>query len=51
MHKFKILIADDSEAVRRGLESLLSNISTGWIVCGEAAEGEVLRKLQIPSPT
>jgi len=35
--KRQILIADDHEAVRRGLRSALA--SAGWQVCGEAANG------------
>ncbi len=34
---FRILIADDHEAVRRGLKSALTG--AGWIVCGEAVDG------------
>ena len=34
---FRILIADDHEALRRGLRSAL--LSAGWQVCGEAEDG------------
>lgn len=34
---FRILIADDHEAVRRGLKSALTG--AGWVVCGEAVDG------------
>lgn len=34
---YRIVIADDHEAVRRGLRSAL--IGAGWVVCGEAANG------------
>ncbi|HEX5425157.1 MAG TPA: response regulator transcription factor [Candidatus Acidoferrales bacterium] len=34
---FRILIADDHEAVRRGLKSALAG--AGWVVCGEAVDG------------
>lgn len=33
----RILIADDHEAVRRGLRSAL--MGAGWVVCGEASNG------------
>jgi CheY-like chemotaxis protein len=36
--RFKILIADDHEAVRRGLRSAV--ISAGWDLCGEAIHGK-----------
>jgi DNA-binding NarL/FixJ family response regulator len=40
----RILIADDSEIVRRGVIGLLS-AETGWEVCGEARDGsEALQK-------
>src|SRR3981189_3415543 len=40
----RILIADDNDAVRRGVMGLLSS-ETGWIVCGEARDGsEALHK-------
>ena len=35
---FKILIADDHEAVRRGLRSAV--VSAGWELCGEAIHGK-----------
>lgn len=35
--QFRILIADDHEAVRRGLRSALAG--AGWQVCGEALDG------------
>jgi CheY-like chemotaxis protein len=34
----RILIADDHEAVRRGLKSALTG--AGWVVCGEALDGK-----------
>ena len=34
----RILIADDSEPVRRGIQTLLAS-RDGWFVCGEAADG------------
>jgi CheY-like chemotaxis protein len=36
--RFKILIADDHEAVRRGLRSAVA--SAGWDLCGEAIHGK-----------
>jgi CheY-like chemotaxis protein len=40
---FRILIADDHEAVRRGLKAAL--IGAGWVVCGEAVDGrEAIQK-------
>jgi two-component system, NarL family, response regulator NreC len=40
----RILIADDNDAVRRGVVGLLSS-ETGWKVCGEAGDGsEALQK-------
>jgi CheY-like chemotaxis protein len=36
--RFKILIADDHEAVRRGLRSAM--VSAGWDLCGEAIHGK-----------
>jgi DNA-binding NarL/FixJ family response regulator len=40
----RILIADDSEIVRRGIRGLLS-AETTWEVCGEAVDGaDTLRK-------
>ena len=38
MSQLRILIADDHEVVRQGLRSLLE-AQTGWVVCGEAANG------------
>jgi DNA-binding NarL/FixJ family response regulator len=35
----RILIADDSEVVRRGIRQLLGQ-HDGWEVCGEAADGQ-----------
>ncbi len=35
----RILVADDSEAVRRGMRTLLGQ-HEGWQVCGEAADGQ-----------
>ena len=35
---YRILIADDHEALRRGLRSAL--LGAGWQVCGEAADGK-----------
>jgi CheY-like chemotaxis protein len=35
---YRILIADDHEAVRRGLRSAL--VGAGWQVCGEAVNGQ-----------
>lgn len=35
--RLRILIADDHEAVRRGLRSAL--VGAGWQVCGEAVDG------------
>jgi CheY-like chemotaxis protein len=34
---YRILIADDHEAVRRGLKAALTG--AGWVVCGEATDG------------
>jgi two-component system invasion response regulator UvrY len=40
----RILIADDSDMIRRGVIRLLSS-ETDWIVCGEARDGqEALQK-------
>lgn len=36
----KILIADDSELLRRAVKDLLSANSGDWLVCGEADNGE-----------
>jgi len=47
----KILIADDSEIVRRGVIGLLSS-ETRWEVCGEAKDGlEALQKVRELLPT
>ena len=44
--KLRIMIADDSDVVRRGLITLLSS-ETSWKVCGEARNGaETLQKAQ-----
>jgi CheY-like chemotaxis protein len=43
--RFKILIADDHEAVRRGLRSAV--VSAGWDLCGEAVHGkEAVEKVE-----
>jgi DNA-binding NarL/FixJ family response regulator len=34
----RILVVDDHEAVRRGIQALLGS-SKDWVVCGEAADG------------
>jgi len=34
----RILIVDDSEPVRRNIQTLLGS-RKGWLVCGEAADG------------
>lgn len=39
MGKFKILVADDSHAIRVALQSLLLPESDHWTVCGEATDG------------
>ena len=45
-----ILIADDHELVRRGLEALLSS-KPGWVVCAEAATGrEAIAKAEKHRP-
>lgn len=42
----RILVADDSEVVRRGLEDLLRQ-HAGWEVCGEAVDGrEAVQKVE-----
>jgi CheY-like chemotaxis protein len=47
--RFKILIADDHEAVRRGLRSAV--ISAGWELCGEAVHGkDALEKVKELNP-
>ena len=38
--QFKILIADDSAAVRRVIKTLLNDNSSEWVICGEASNGE-----------
>jgi CheY-like chemotaxis protein len=44
-NSLKILIADDHEAVRRGLRSALTGV--GWQVCGEATNGrEAIEKVK-----
>ncbi len=46
---FRILIADDHEAVRRGLKSALAG--AGWTVCGEAVDGrEAIQKAKDLKP-
>src|SRR5579862_541646 len=49
MKKVRILIADDHDAVRRGVRSLVSS-HPDWLVCGEAVDGadaiEKARKLR-----
>jgi DNA-binding NarL/FixJ family response regulator len=43
--RFRILIADDHEAVRRGLRSAVA--SAGWDLCGEAVHGrDAVQKVQ-----
>lgn len=39
MGKFKILLADDSRAIRLALHGLLLPESDHWTVCGEATDG------------
>jgi two-component system nitrate/nitrite response regulator NarL len=42
----RILIADDSDVVRRGVIGILS-AEPGWIICGEAKDGlEAVKKAQ-----
>jgi DNA-binding NarL/FixJ family response regulator len=36
----RILIVDDHEIVREGLRNLLSQSRPGWVVCGQARNGE-----------
>jgi DNA-binding NarL/FixJ family response regulator len=36
----RILIVDDQEIVREGLRNLLSQSRPGWVVCGQAKNGE-----------
>jgi PAS domain S-box-containing protein len=46
----RILIVDDTEAVRRGIRSLLT-LRTDWLVCGEAVDGlEALEKARSLRP-
>jgi CheY-like chemotaxis protein len=46
---FRILIADDHEAIRRGLRSALT--SAGWQICGEALDGkEAIRQAAALKP-
>jgi len=37
---FRLLIADDSGAIRRILRQLISSSATNWTVCGEAPDGQ-----------
>ena len=47
--RFKILIADDHEAVRRGLRSAV--VAAGWELCGEAIHGkEAVEKVEQLKP-
>ncbi len=47
--RFKILIADDHEAVRRGLRSAV--VAAGWELCGEAVHGQdAVEKVQALQP-
>jgi CheY-like chemotaxis protein len=47
--RFKILIADDHEAVRRGLRSAVAG--AGWELCGEAVHGQdAVEKVQALKP-
>jgi DNA-binding NarL/FixJ family response regulator len=39
-NKLRILIADDSEVIRRALNNLLAQNSDQWGVCGEVNNGE-----------
>ena len=46
----RILIADDQEAVRRGVRSLIATHSE-WEVCGEAVDGlDAVEKAQSSRP-
>jgi DNA-binding NarL/FixJ family response regulator len=46
----RILIADDSELVRRGVSLILSG-EAGWYVCGEACTGdEAIQKIRVLNP-
>jgi DNA-binding NarL/FixJ family response regulator len=50
MRALRILIADDSEAVRRGVIRLLSP-QTDWQICGEATNGsEAIEKARELAP-
>src|ERR1700674_189738 len=50
MGPLRILIADDHEAVRRGLRSLLSS-RADWSICGEAEDGlEAVEKAKALRP-
>jgi two-component system response regulator YesN len=40
MAKFRILLADDSPAIRQAVQDLLFRVSDHWVVCGEAADGQ-----------
>lgn len=46
MKKVRILIADDHEIVRRGLQQLIAT-EWGWEVCGEAKDGDEAVKLAV----
>jgi DNA-binding NarL/FixJ family response regulator len=44
-HKMlRILIADDSDLIRRGIRNLLSE-QPDWVICGECSDGEDAVKL------
>jgi PAS domain S-box-containing protein len=46
----RILLVDDTEAVRRGIRSLLT-LRTDWLICGEAVDGlEALEKARSLRP-
>lgn len=50
MSTVRILIVDDHKAVRRGIRSLLA-CRSGWLVCGEAADGlEAVEKARVLGP-
>jgi PAS domain S-box-containing protein len=50
MKRVNILIADDHEAIRRGIRSLLA-IRSDWRVCGEAVDGmEAVEKVMTLKP-
>ena len=40
MTTLKILIADDSEIIRKALINMLSSEGSAWAVCGEAADSD-----------